>query len=265
MNIYLREMKANTKSLIIWCVAQVFIILAGMMKYVGFAESGIDIEAMFSSYPEALLNAFGISDVDISSVDGFYTVFFLYFMLLAAIHAVMFGAVIISKEERDHSADFLFSKPVKRHKVVISKALAGVTNILIFNLVTLITSVLMIAQNNDGDGLFGQVSMLMLALFLIQLMFLCIGLLLGAWLKSTKLATSVATSIVLGTFFLSILSDISEKVNWLKYFTPFKAFNSSTVMLDGEFSLISTTILLAVAAACILVTLIKFKERDLNT
>ena len=58
-------------------MAQIFIILAGMMKYVGFAESGIDIKAMFSSYPEGLLKAFGISDVDISTVEGFYTVFFL--------------------------------------------------------------------------------------------------------------------------------------------------------------------------------------------
>ena len=258
-------MKANLKSLIIWSVAQIFIILAGMMKYVGFAESGIDIKAMFNSYPEGLLKAFGISDVDISTVEGFYTVFFLYFMLLAAIHAVMFGAVIISKEERDHSADFLFSKPVKRHKVILSKALAGTVNVLIFNIVTLVTSVAMIAQNNDGDGLLGQVSLLMLALFFIQMMFLCVGLMLGALLKSTKLATSVATGVVMGTFFLSIMSDISEKVSWLKYFTPFKAFDSSTVMLDREFSLMATAALLLVAIVCMGFTFVKFQERDLNT
>ena len=125
MNILKRELKANLKPLIIWCVAQVFVILSGMMKYVGFAESGTDINELFAAMPEGLMKAFGISDVNIASVDGFYTVFFLYFMLLASIHAVMFGAVVISKEERDHSADFLFTKPVKRHIVVTYKFIAG--------------------------------------------------------------------------------------------------------------------------------------------
>lgn len=265
MNIILRELRANMKSLIIWSVAQMFIILAGMMKYVGFSKSGVDINSMLAGYPEGIMKAFGISAVDITKVDGFYTVFFLYFMLLAAIHAVMFGAVIVSKEERDHSADFLFSKPVKRVKVIISKFVAGIVNILVFNLVTLITSVVMIAQNNNGDGLIGQVTLLMVALFFIQLFFLTLGFLLGAILKNTKLATSAATGIVLGTFFLSILSDISDKVSFLKYFTPFKAYSSVTVMFDQQIALPSTLVLIVCSAIFIVFAYQKFYARDLNT
>lgn len=265
MNIILRELRANMKSLIIWSVAQMFIILAGMMKYVGFSESGVDINSMLEGYPEGIMKAFGISSVDITTVDGFYTVFFLYFMLLAAIHAVMFGAVIVSKEERDHSADFLFSKPVKRLKVIVSKFIAGVINILVFNLVTLITSVVMIGQNNGGDGLLGQVTLLMIALFFIQLFFLTLGFLLGAILKTTKLATSAATGIVLGTFFLSILSDLSDKVTFLKYFTPFKAYNSVTVMFDQQMALPSTLVLITCSGIFIVLAYQRFYARDLNT
>lgn len=265
MNIILRELRANMKSLIIWSVAQMFIILAGMMKYVGFSKSGVDINSMLAGYPEGLMKAFGISSVDITKVDGFYTVFFLYFMLLAAIHAVMFGAVIVSKEERDHSADFLFSKPVKRIKVIFGKFIAGIFNILIFNLVTLITSVAMIAQNNNGDGLLGQVTLLMVALFFIQLFFLTLGFLIGAIFKNTKLATSAASGIVLGTFFISILTDLSDKVSFLKYVTPFKAYSSVTVMFDHQIAVFPTLTLIVCSAIFIVLGYRKFYARDLNT
>ena len=265
MNILIRELKANLKPLIIWSVAQVFVILAGMMKYVGFAESDTDINELFATMPEGLMKAFGISNVDIATVDGFYTVFFLYFMLLASIHAVMFGAVVISKEERDHSADFLFTKPVKRHIVITYKFLAGLINIAILNLVTLITSVVMIAQNNDGDGLLSQVILLMLALGFIQIFFLALGILLGAVLKTTKLATSAATGIVLGTFFMSILADLSEKVEFLKYLTPFKAYDSAVVMFERQIAVLPSIVLI-VSSICLMAMAYKlFYDRDLTT
>ena len=265
MNLLKRELKANLKPLIIWCIAQVFVILAGMMKYVGFAESGTDIKTLFASMPEGLMKAFGMNNVDIASVDGFYTVFFLYFMLLASIHAVMFGAVVVSKEERDHSADFLFSKPVKRHIVITFKFIAGLINIIILNLVTLITSVIMIAQNNDGDGLLSQVALLMLALGFIQLFFLALGILLGAVLKTTKLATSAATGIVLGTFFMSVLTDLGEKVEFLKYATPFKAYESAVVMFDRQVAVLPSLVLVGLSICFMAMAYKLFYDRDLTT
>lgn len=264
MNIVLRELRAHMKSLIIWSIAQIFIILAGMMKYVGFSKSGVDLQAMLEGYPEGLMKALGMNRVDLTTVEGFYTVFFLYFMLLAAIHAVMLGAVIISKEERDHSADFIYSRPVKRSKVVFSKMTVGVINIIIFNVVTLITSILMIAQNNDGNGLLPEVSLLMLALFFIQLFFLTLGILLGAVMKSTKVATSTATGIVLGTFFLSIASDLSDKVEFLKYITPFKAYQASDVVLDHTMNVVSTIILIVLSVVFAYVANQRFYKRDLS-
>jgi len=265
MNIIIRELKANLKPLIIWSVAQMFVILSGMMKYKGYADSGVDINSLFGDGAEGLLKAFGMNGLDLSKVDAYYTVFFLYFMLLAAIHAVMLGAVLISKEERDHSADFLFSKPVKRYQVVTSKLIAGSINIFVFNIVTYVTSVVMIATYNDGDGLSGKVGLLMVALFILQVFFLALGAMFGAVLKTTKIATSAATGFVLATFFMSILADISEKVDFLKYLTPFKAFQSRIVIFDGELSLVSTAILLALSAGLLAVTYKKFHARDLTT
>ena len=265
MNVFFIELKSNFKSLLIWCCAQFFIIFAGMMKYQGFSSSGVDINKLLESFPKALMTVFGIGSVDLSKVAGFYSVFFLYFMLLAAVHAIMFGAVIVSKEERDHSADFLFSRPVKRHEVITPKLLAGVVNILVFNLVTFAASVFFIAKYNDGDGLIDKIAITMVALFVIQLFFLAFGAMLGALLKTTKIATSTAAGIIMGTFFISVAVDLNDKLAFLKYLTPFKYFEGKMLVIDGTISMSSMGILLVLTIIFTTMAYIVFNQRDLTT
>ncbi|MBU4541874.1 MAG: ABC transporter permease [Firmicutes bacterium] len=265
MNVFKKEMKANLKSLIIWCCAQVFIIFAGMMKYQGFADSEVDINALFDAFPKEIMVVFGIGSVDISRVAGYYSVFFLYFMLLAAVHAVMFGAVVVSKEERDHCADFVYTKPIRRFQVISPKLLAGVVNILLFNMVTFAASVFFIAQHNKGDGLIDKVSLTMLALFILQLFFLALGAMFGAILKNTKRATAVASGLVMGFFILSVVVDLYDKLAFLAILTPFKYFEGSTMMINDQLSFNSAAILLSVTLVFFGLTFVAFNRRDLST
>lgn len=265
MNVFKKEMKANLKSLIIWCCAQVFIIFAGMMKYQGFADSEVDINALFDAFPKEIMVVFGIGSVDISRVAGYYSVFFLYFMLLAAVHAVMFGAVVVSKEERDHCADFVYTKPIRRFQVISLKLLAGVVNILLFNMVTFAASVFFIAQHNKGDGLIDKVSLTMLALFILQLFFLALGAMFGAILKNTKRATAVASGLVMGFFILSVVVDLYDKLAFLAILTPFKYFEGSTMMINDQLSFNSAAILLTVTLVFFGLTFVAFNRRDLST
>ena len=265
MNVFKKEMKANIKSLIIWCCAQVFIIFAGMMKYQGFADSQVDVNALFAAFPQEIMVVFGIGSVDITKVAGFYSVFFLYFMLLAAVHAVMFGAVVVSKEERDHCADFVYTKPVRRFQVISPKLLAGVINILIFNMVTFAASVFFIAQHNNGDGLIDKVSLTMLALFILQLFFLALGALFGSILKNTKRATAAASGLVMGFFILSVVVDLYDKLAFLKILTPFKYFEGASLMINDQLSFNSAAILLIVSLVFFGLTFVAFNRRDLST
>jgi len=63
---------------------------------------------------------------------------------MAKIHASMIGAAIISKEERDKTTEFLFAKPVSRNEIITAKLFSGFANILIFNLITTTSSIIMV-------------------------------------------------------------------------------------------------------------------------
>jgi ABC-2 type transport system permease protein len=208
----------------------IFLIYGGMVKYQAFQSSGEDAEKMLDAFPPAVKSAFGFNGLGVTKIDGYYAVFFLYFMLLCGIHAVMLGSVIISKEEKDKTADFLFVKPISRNKIINSKVIALLINIIIFNLVTLFTSIFFVNIYNKGESITNNIITLMLLLFILQLLFASLGMFIASISKNIKKATSISSIILLTAFILSIVIELYDKIDFLKYLTPFKYFPAATVM-----------------------------------
>ncbi|MFL6561849.1 MAG: ABC transporter permease subunit [Bacillus sp. (in: firmicutes)] len=67
----------------------------------------------------------------IHPISGYYSLLYIYLLLMATIHATMLGASIIAKEERGKKAEFLFVKPVSRNGIITAKLLVAFTNIVI--------------------------------------------------------------------------------------------------------------------------------------
>lgn len=233
MNIIMRELKSIRKSMIVWSVGMIFLIYVGMVKYAGFKDAGESVEDLMASLPEAMKAVFGVGSLDLSSISGYYIVFFLYFALLCGVHAIMQGAVVLSKEERDKTADFLMVKPIKRHQVVTSKIIASVSSIILLNVVTWLGSIFFVNIHNDGDSINGLIMKLMIALFVVQMVFFSLGLLVGALAPSTKKATGISTGILLGSFILSVAIDMYSKLDFLQYITPFKFFDGKDIFRNG--------------------------------
>ncbi len=264
MNIFTREMKANRKSLIIWCIGMIAMIGGGMGKFAAFENASGSVNDMLDLLPKSLLNMMGLSSFDMSKAIGFYGVLFLYLIVMATVHAVMLGSNIIAKEERDKTTEFLLVKPVSRNKVITSKLLAALTNIFILNIVTLISSFFIVDYFNKGDAILGDILITMVGMFIVQVIFMCIGSVLAAVIKNPKVSTATATGVILVTFMLSMIINMNEKLESLKYITPFKYFEAESVMfgqgLNFGFIFLSVLIISASLAG----TYVFYKKRDLN-
>lgn len=263
MNIFMREMKAHRKSLIIWCISMVLLIASGMAKYAGFSSSGLSVNDLIDSMPNSLKAMTGMGDFDLSMAMGFYGVLFFYMVLLATVHAVMLGANIISKEERDKTAEFLFVKPVSRNKVIILKMIASLVNIVILNLATLISSLLMVGNYSNGEAFAGDVIITILGMLILQILFLVVGTSIAAIYKKPKKAASLAAGLLLFTFLLSIAVDLNDKLENLKYLSPFKYFEAKRMMYGGGFDTIFVLLSVAIIAILFTVTVKFYNKRDL--
>ncbi len=264
MNLYWRELKANRKSLILWGIGMVAMIGAGMGKFAGFQSSGQSMNDLIAQMPKSLQSIMGTGTLDISTASGYYGVLFMYLLLIATIHAALIGATIISKEERDKTVEFLFVKPVTRKRVIFFKLLAALTNIVILTIITWISSLLIVGKYSDGESVVNAVSITMAGMFILQLLFLGIGTAIAALTIKPEKASSVSTGILLITFLLSVAIDLSDKIESLKYFTPFKYFEAKKVMYGGGFEVFYIVLSLLIIVVCIGITFVFYPKRDLH-
>ncbi|HBP38618.1 MAG TPA: ABC transporter [Clostridiales bacterium] len=266
MNLFWHEIKANFRSFLIWSASMVFLVAAGMMKYSAFAKTGETVNDLFKTMPAELMTIMGIeAGFDLSSIAVFFSIFFLYFLLLMIVHSCLLGVSIIAKEERDKTADFLLVKPIRRSKAVTAKILAALTLVVLYNIVTFAASALFVGQaNTTGESLTGKIFAVTSVLLIIQVLFLGIGLLLGAWANSAARAAGLATAIILGTFLLKVLIDLQDSLDWLDFLTPFRYFNSADIMFRNQVSVGYVVLSLAVTAVSVAGTYLFFQRRDLR-
>ncbi len=264
MNVFMREMKANRKALIIWSLGMILLIASSMGKYAGLSASGQSINELLAQMPQSLKAIMGMGTFDLTMATGYYGVLFIYVAMMATIHATMLGANIISKEERDKTAEFLFLKPISRNKIITSKLLASVVNILIFNLVTFVSSILMVQKYSKGEAVIGDITRLMVGMLFLQLIFLFIGTAIAATSKHPKNAPPLATGILLFTFMLSIAIDLNNRIENLKYLTPFKYFDAKNLMYARGFEPIYVILSVIIIVVLFRVTYVFYENRDLN-
>lgn len=264
MNIFFREMRANRKSLILWLAGLLFMVVGGMAKYGGASASGQSMNELIQQMPRGMRAIIGVGSYDLSTVRGYYGMLFIFLVLMGTIHAAMLGANIISKEQRDRTSEFLFVKPVSRAEIITRKLAAAVVNILIFNIVTGILSVVMTNYYGKGESITGDIVKLMIGMLILQLMFMLIGTGIAAVSKNTRAPASKATGILLAAYFLSIGIDMNEKLDFLKYITPFKYFEAKNLIGGGNFDPGFLIISFGIIAALLYVTYAFYKKRDLN-
>ena len=262
MNIFVRELRANLKSLVIWCVIATLLIMIGVSKFSAFAGDP-NMLAMLDSIPEPMMEALNMNTFNLTTLSGFYGVMFIYFGLLGAIAAAMWSSDIISKEERDKTVEFSLVLPVSRGRVVTAKALAALVNCLVFVLFIWALSLVAVRSYAPDEFFYSFLALEMQGMLGIELIFLAVGLLLGCALKRYKLSSSIAVGIILVTYFMSIIAAMQEQLDFLKYFTPFKYFDAGalyrTGSLDGAYLLLSAGII----AVCLAAAYWTYRRRDL--
>jgi beta-exotoxin I transport system permease protein len=262
LNIFLRELKANFKSLVIWSVILALLIMIAVAKFSAFAGNP-DMLALLDSIPPAMLDALSMRAFNLTTLSGFYGLMFIYFAIMGAIAAAMWGSDTISKEERDKTVEFSLVLPVSRSRVITAKALAALVYCVAFVLVTWAISLVAVRGYTPDQAFYKFLALEMLAMFVIELIFLALGLLLGCAMKQYKRAGSTAVAIILGTYVISVMSEMQESLDNLKYLTPFRYFNAADILHNSRIDSVYLMISAAIIVVCVAGAYLTYRRRDL--
>ncbi|NLC54493.1 MAG: ABC transporter permease subunit [Erysipelothrix sp.] len=262
MNIVKRELRANLKPMLIWALSIAFLVIVWMVEYKSFADNPA-INEFMDALPQTLLSVLGMQDFTLTNLNGFIGSISLYLYLLLGVQAVLLGSFIISKEESDKTGEYLFSLPITRERVIVAKIIAATINLLFINIIALFAMLTVTMNYDKAANFYSFISLTFLALFIVQMIFLSVGMFVASVNKRHKKSGNISVSILMATFLIASLINMVDKLDFLKCFTPFKYFETAYIQkhmsLEPVFIIISIVIIIIGISS----TLIYYPKRDL--
>lgn len=264
-NLFLMELKKNAANLVIWMVLIVFLVSATMAVYPVFLENQSKIMAMMDIIPKAALQFKGISNfADLLSVVGFYAANnVIYMMVLGSIFSVVLSSNIILKEEYQKTAEFLFTWPLTRDEIFLTKLAVVILNIILLNLATTAAGYLAIIIVSTGPVNVAAFLILSVYTFMLNLFFGGLGLFLSTFVRKPKPITTLGIGIVLILYFIDTISKITSGISKIGYISPFRYAATDAVMTGYKLEPLNVMFFVMFLLIFLAVAWSKFRRKDI--
>ncbi len=264
MNIYKQELRTNFKSMITWIIS-LGCIVAMFMAFFPMLKSDMNnFLKLMDNFPPAMKAMMGIVVANFASTLGYYTFVFTYSSLFAAIQAMNLGVGIVSKEERERTADFLMTKPVSRIKILSAKLFSVLTVLVITNVIYTLISFAFVRGMADGDYNAKKFVLINASLFFTQLIFFSIGLIVSVTAKKIKSVLPISLGLVFGFFAISAFA-VTAANDKLRYLTPFQYFKAEYILANSRYETSFAVTGFIIVIAGITASYILFKRRDVHS
>ena len=260
MTLFWHELKRRRLSFLIWTGILALTLSVSVLMFPLMKDQMGDLTDMMAGMGE-LSEAFGMELQDLGD-------FWAYFGmecgdtlgLGGALFAALLGISALSKEEREHTAEFLLTHPVSRAGIVTEKLLAVLTEVVLLNvLVALVTvgCVLLIGEKVA----FGTLALLLLAYTLLQaeIAALCFGL--SACLR--RGGVGIGLGVALGFYFLNLLANLDKDAKFLKYITPFGYADGGAIVKNGAIDGWYLFVGMLLGAAGIVLSYWRYMKKDI--
>jgi len=267
-NLYSKELKRYRNSFIGWSLSIIVFIFLGMAFYPLLVQE--DMLKQITAFLENpimknMMTAFGAS-IDIwTNVLGFYsTRNAMFIMLIGSFFSILLGGKILSREEQEKTAEFLLAKPVTRLEVIRSKLAVYLTYLILLNIVISIIGFLSL-EIFKGDSQYSLKAFFIHWFYalLLMLTFGAIGLFLSLLIKRGRPITNLSIGIIVGAYFIDILSRVTPSADKFGYLSPFKFVDAG--VLRPDYAIVGWRVLYFLAVSLVLITLtfVLYKKKDI--
>lgn len=267
-NLYCKELRLNRASFIAWSIAISIVIYLGMAFFPILMKGDMlkQVTAFLENpYMKSIVSVFGHGVEALTNVLGFYGARnSIFIMLLGSFYSTLLAGRILAKEEGEKTAEFLLAKPVTRSEIAVSKLAAFLTYLVFFNSVILVAGFTSL-EIFKGESLYslGAFFTLTFYSFLLMLTFGALGFALSLFMKRGRSMSGMTIGIIIGGYFLDVLSKITPSVDKIGYFSPFKFVD--TQVLRPDYGLVWWRLLyfVGLSAVLIILSIVKYRRKDI--
>lgn len=261
MTVFKHEMRQERNSLIIWSAIIAFMLSVSILVYPEMSKQMDGISEAFSNMGE-FSAAFGMDKLNFGEFIGFFGVECGNVLGLGGVFfAALTGISALSKEEREHTAEFLLTHPVSRNSVIAQKLLSVIAKIIILNIAVIgisVLSTIFIGEEPDLKPL----ALIFTAYFIMQIetAAICFGI--SAFIGRSGLGLGLGLAAAF--YFLNIVANLTDSAKILKYITPFGYTDSADIIADGKIKIGYLAVGLVLAVIGIAAAFWKYRRKDIS-
>ncbi|MBQ3062677.1 MAG: ABC transporter permease subunit [Clostridia bacterium] len=218
MTVFKHELSRGRTSFAVWTVCVALLLSACVCLFPEMKGEMENVSDIFSSMG-SFTAAFGMDRLDFGTLLGYYSIECGNVIGLGgAFFACLTASVILSKEEKDGTAEFLLTHPISRRSIVTQKLMAVFAQITGLNAIVFLAS--LASMRIVGEEIpFKEVILIHLAYYLMQLELG--GIAFGISAASKRGSMGFGLGLAGLAYCLNLIANIAENVRFLKYFTPF--------------------------------------------
>lgn len=261
MTLVKHELKQGKTGFAIWAGAIGFLLAVCIFLFPEMKGQMKEVSETFASMG-SFTAAFGMDRLDFGTLVGFYAIECGNVLGLGgAFYAALSGVSILSKEEKDKTAEFLLAHPVSRKKILTEKLLAVLIQIAALN--ALIYAISIGCMTVVGEAIpWKEISAMHLGYFLLQLELagICFGI--SAFLR--KGSVGIGLGIAALMYVLNLMANIADSVKFLKYISPFGYCDGADIVADGRLNAAMVAIGMALGAAGIVFAYWYYPKKDIH-
>ncbi len=227
-----KEIKKGAKGFLIWTAVIAFMLSVCVFVYPAMKDQMGEMNEMFANMG-SFTAAFGMDQLNFGTFIGFYGIEIGNVLGLGGgFFAAYLGITMLSKEEKEHTAEFLLTHPISRVSVLIQKLAAVMIQIVLMNVITFLFGVISAVIVGE-DVPFKELFLIHSVYLILQIEIgaVCFGL--SAFVRRGSIGIGLGSAAVL--YFMNLIVNISVKAEPLKYITPYAYAKPEDVIQNMSF------------------------------
>ena len=261
IKIFLKELKMNSKTLLIWALAVGGIGLVCLLLYSSMEG---EIKGMADAFSNMGMfsEAFGMSKLSIATIKGYFaTEIGTVHGLGGSMFAALIAAGMLSKEEELHTGEFLYSFPVSRKKIVLAKSLCILCMIALFTIIcTALYALGFVMLGEEIPVKEFTAYMAMQFVMDIEIAGVCFAL--SSIFSKTKIGAALGLALIFYAYDLMgrVVPDLKDYL----FIGPFSYSNASDIFSGTDLSVKALCFGTCVTVVCVVFAFIHYNRRDLS-
>ena len=261
MIILRHELRRNRVPFWIWTGAIGFLLAVCIFLFPDMKGEMEGINDVFSSMG-SFTAAFGMDRLNFGTLTGYYAIECGNVLGLGgSFFAALLAAGMLCKEEKERTAEFLLTHPVRRARVVSEKLAAVLVLITVMNLIIYALAVGSIAAIGEPIP-WRELNLLHLAYWLLQLELagVCFGV--SAFLRRGSAGVGLGIAALL--YFMNLIANITDSAAFLKDLTPFGYCDGAEIASTGSLDFKRLAIGTVLFAAGVAAAYWKYTRKDIQ-